>query len=571
MDVNILECTLRDGSYAVDFRFTLGDTALLCQFLSSLGFRFIEIGHGLGIGGKMLVTEEELLQVAKSKAPSSRVGMFCIPGIATVERLKALSKEGLDFVRIGSDPSSLEKVFPFIECARSAGLLTMVNIMKSYTVPAEKFAEGARAVEKAGGEVIYIVDSAGGMLPEEIDEYFGAVKNASDIQLGFHGHNNLHLATANTLQAIRSGAAFVDTTLHGIGRNVGNAPTEVILAILQKCGIDSGIDLFQLMDGIEQWIHPMMRRAEPYDMLSVVMGYAKFHSSFLPKVKALAGRYGVDPRDLILKAAELDCERLHEKDLEAYAREAPKRKSQTGEEGLLNFSSATIRRETLSTTLRAVTELTEELKNVSMKKRVRVVIELSKMRKNDDLLLSEYVTTDEEMVMGRIHYGSTPLLSELLPLLKDSADFLLWNTDPSHDDTLVLKWFEQRRIFYDDLVKLRANYVSHLLYSFQKRVRYKAMFISGGEEKEVAIIAEHLSPLFDSLFIGRLPEDDICHSEIELFLCLATLSDEQANQMMNDLKKRFSKLSQLISYSSLNISQMYHHQFKRWFHAARAL
>jgi len=437
--------------------------------------------------------------------------------------------------------------------------------------------------------VIYLVDSAGGMMPWEVQRYFEAVQSVSDIHLGFHGHNNLHLATANALEAIRSGAAFVDTTLHGIGRNVGNTPTEVILSLLHKQGIDMGIDLFRLMDVVEHFIHPMMARGEPYDMLSVVMGYANFHSSFLPKVKALSSQYGVDERDLILKAAKLDCEHFQQQDLEEYAKGLrPKRKIDSTN-GLLNFSSPTIRRETLSTTLRAVTELTEELRNVSTKKKVRVVLELSSMQKShpeershvwrsdegspsstDDLLLSEYVTTDEEMVMGRIRYGSARLLSEVVPLVKDSVDFLLLDTNKPDSDSLISTSFERERIFYDDLLKLRANYVSDLLYSFQKRAQYKTVFISGGEEKEVTLIAGHLSPLFDSLSIGRFPGDDIRHFEIELFICLTYLSDEQVAQMMRDYQKRFCGLSHLISYGQLNISRMYHHQFKRWFHAARA-
>ena len=139
-DVQLLECTLRDGSYAVDFRFTNEDTALICGFFSKLGFKFIEIGHGLGINasnagkGKMPSTDDKLLEIAKSASKNSMVGMFCIPGIATLENLAIMSEAGMDFVRIGINAEDFSDAFPYIETARKHNLYTMVNFMKTYTI-----------------------------------------------------------------------------------------------------------------------------------------------------------------------------------------------------------------------------------------------------------------------------------------------------------------------------------------------------------------------------------------------------------------------------------------------------
>src|SRR5579863_10394831 len=87
--VEILECTLRDGSYAVDFKFTENDTAILAGVLNRLGFRWIEVGHGIGLGaaqagkGTMPTTDERLIEAAKRAAPTAQIGSFFIPGIGT--------------------------------------------------------------------------------------------------------------------------------------------------------------------------------------------------------------------------------------------------------------------------------------------------------------------------------------------------------------------------------------------------------------------------------------------------------------------------------------------------------
>ena len=102
--VEIMECTLRDGSYAVDFKFTENDTAILAGVLGRLGFRWIEVGHGVGLGamkagkGTMPTTDERLIEAAKRAAPNALIGCFFIPGIGTTDQLKSARAAGLDFV-----------------------------------------------------------------------------------------------------------------------------------------------------------------------------------------------------------------------------------------------------------------------------------------------------------------------------------------------------------------------------------------------------------------------------------------------------------------------------------------
>jgi isopropylmalate/homocitrate/citramalate synthase len=176
--VEILECTLRDGSYAVDFKFTERDTEVLAGVLAGLGFRWIEVGHGLGLGaaqagkGAMPASDERLIEAAKRAAPHAMIGSFFIPGIGKKEQLRSARSAGLDFVRIGYNAPEVEEAYPYVEFARELGLIPCLNFMKTYGVTPAEFARRRSWREsKAGAEVIYCVDSAGSMFPEDVRRY----------------------------------------------------------------------------------------------------------------------------------------------------------------------------------------------------------------------------------------------------------------------------------------------------------------------------------------------------------------------------------------------------------------
>src|SRR5207249_2088921 len=109
-----------------------------------------------------------------------------------------------------------------------------------------------------GADIVCVVDSAGGMMPEDVHAYIQAMRSTIDVPVGFHGHDNLSLGIANVLAAIDAGATYVDSTLRGMGRGGGNAQTEVLVTVLKKRGIDLGVDINRLMDLSDRIIRPLM-------------------------------------------------------------------------------------------------------------------------------------------------------------------------------------------------------------------------------------------------------------------------------------------------------------------------
>jgi 4-hydroxy 2-oxovalerate aldolase len=323
-DINLLDTTLRDGSYAVDFRFTCADTARICGGLEAAGLRYIEIGHGSGLRasecglGRAAATDHAYLCAARDALREASFGMFCIPGIAVLDDVDMAADCGMGFIRIGTDVTRVPESEPFIALAKRRGLLVMTNFMKSYALPPKEFAREVRRSEAYGADVVYVVDSAGSMLPHESVEYFHAIREVSDVPVGFHGHNNLGLAVGNTLQMADAGAVFLDSSLQGLGRSAGNAMTEALVAALHRRGHRTGVDLLGTLRLGYRLVAPLVREGGILP-LDLVAGFAGFHSSFLPKLLESAARHRVDPAQLMIEVCGVDRVQLRDEVLEEAA------------------------------------------------------------------------------------------------------------------------------------------------------------------------------------------------------------------------------------------------------------
>ncbi len=309
--IKILECTLRDGSYVIEFQFTARDTAVIAAALENAGFDLIEVGHGVGLNssnvgkGVAAATDEEYMQAAASTLKRAQWGMFFIPGIGRHEDLEMAAGYKMNFVRIGTNATEVEQSKDYIEHARKLGMVVWANLMKSYVLPPKVLSTQAKLSESFGADVVCLVDSAGSMVPDDVRNYMTAMQEVLTIPIAIHCHDNLALGMANILTAIDCGAQYIDSTLQGMGRGGGNPVTEVLVTVLKKRGIDLGIDLNRLMDISQHLIKPMLKD-KGWDSINITSGYAGFHSSYLQTILKYADLYHVDPRALIVKVCEVD-------------------------------------------------------------------------------------------------------------------------------------------------------------------------------------------------------------------------------------------------------------------------
>ena len=307
--MQLLDCTVRDGSYAVGFKWTKEDVAKIILRVERLGFEYIEIGHGLGLNasskeyGESLLSDEEYMHIANATLKKSKYGFFCIPGIANFDDLKKAKDSGVSFVRIGVNADSPLKAVPYIQEAKKNNLEVMTNYMKSYVVTPGQFAEAVRIAQNNGADAVYIVDSAGCMMGRTLEEYYNTIRNKTNIKLGFHGHNNLGLAVSNSLKCVELGFDFIDCTFQGLGRSCGNASSEQLIMALKKDGYCKNIDIPCLLEWGYDCIKDVTNKSLLHP-LDLICGYTGFHSSFLKDIYKCSNEKQVDPMRLIIAYCE---------------------------------------------------------------------------------------------------------------------------------------------------------------------------------------------------------------------------------------------------------------------------
>ena len=305
--IRIIDTTLRDGSHAVRHQYTLDNISKIASALDDAGVYGIEISHGDGLGGSSInygfakYSDEERLKVANKVVKKSKIAVLLLPGIGTREDLKNAIENGAKIARIATHVTEADISQQHIQMAKEMGLEVITFLMLAHMEKPEKVLEQAKLMESYGADVVYVVDSAGAMLPEDVKSRVGLLKQKLNVEVGFHAHNNLGLAVSNTITAIQEGATVVDGTLCGLGAGAGNTAIEVLVAVLEKLGYETNIDLYKIMDAAEDVVRPIMQRPQVIDKASLSLGYAGVYSSFLLHTFRAAEKYKVDSRDVLME------------------------------------------------------------------------------------------------------------------------------------------------------------------------------------------------------------------------------------------------------------------------------
>ena len=304
--MEILDCTLRDGNHALAGGFKPDVAAKVIAGLLATGVRVIEFGRASGIGSTAgNVSDEDYLEAAADHLGKGEIGMFCRPEFFG-DRQRALATEyKLSFLRVGTHAGMVEKSSETLPAIRNAGIKVRYSLIQAHMLTSAELAESARKIVGYGAQSITIMDSTGTMMPDEVREGVSALVDAVDIPIGFHGHNNLGLSVANAIAAVEAGAQSVDGALMGLARSAGNAPTEMLAAVLERAGWRTGVDLFRLLDFVESGFLGLVGSVPAVPPLDLVFGLAGFHSKNLPVVKAVAEDTGTNLFRLVAESVKL--------------------------------------------------------------------------------------------------------------------------------------------------------------------------------------------------------------------------------------------------------------------------
>lgn len=304
-EILIVDSSLRDGNHAVQHQLDASAIAAYCKGAEAANIPIVIVGHGNGLGasslqvGESFLSDEQMIQTARVNLSRTKLGVYMIPGFATIHRdLSAAFKNGVDVVCVGSHCTEVDTTKRYIDYARTQDKLVYANLMMVHMVSVEKLVEECLKSQSYGASGVILMDSAGALLPKDVTETISALVDALDIPVGFHAHNNLGLAIANSLAAAEAGATIMDCCIQGFGAGAGNAQLEVLIPVLDKMHFTTGIDLYKILDLADLAERTFIREIPRIKTLSVISGLAGVFSGFVKHVERIAKLYDVDSRDI---------------------------------------------------------------------------------------------------------------------------------------------------------------------------------------------------------------------------------------------------------------------------------
>lgn len=307
VDYRLIDSTLRDGSHAISHQYEAEEVIAIVRGLDAAGVQVIEIAHGDGLGGSSFnygfskVDEKELIARACDETKNSTIACLLLPGIGLADDLRDVKELGVGMARIATHCTEADISEQHIKTAKELGMETIGFMMMAHMNSPEGLVEQALLMQSYGADAIYIADSAGAMTTEDVRRRVNALVSALEVPVGVHAHNNLSMAVANSIAAYEEGASNLDGTSAGLGAGAGNCPTEILAAVSNKYGIQTGVDALKLMDVAEEVVRPMMPRQQVIDRAGLILGYAGVYGSFLLHAQRAAERYNVSQAEILME------------------------------------------------------------------------------------------------------------------------------------------------------------------------------------------------------------------------------------------------------------------------------
>ncbi|MGB0220116.1 MAG: 4-hydroxy-2-oxovalerate aldolase [Sinimarinibacterium flocculans] len=309
ISIKVHDMSLRDGMHPKRHQITVEQMKSIAKGLDEAGCPLIEVTHGDGLGGASVnygfpaATDEEYLRAVIPLLKQAKVSALLLPGIGTVDHLKMAADCGVTTIRVATHCTEADVSEQHINLGRKMGLDTVGFLMMAHMIEPEQLVEQALLMESYGANCLYVTDSAGYMLPDDVTARIALLREKAkpETEIGFHGHHNLSMGVANSIAAVAAGARRIDCACGGMGAGAGNTPMEVFVAVCNRMGIETGVDVFKISDVAEDLVTPIMDFPVRIDRNSLTLGYAGVYSSFLLFAKRAEAKYGVPAREILLE------------------------------------------------------------------------------------------------------------------------------------------------------------------------------------------------------------------------------------------------------------------------------
>lgn len=307
--IKVHDMSLRDGMHPKRHQITIEQMRAISRGLDEAGVPLIEVTHGDGLGGASVnygfpaASDEEYLRAVIPGLKKSKVSALLLPGIGTVDHLRMAKDCGVHTIRVATHCTEADVSEQHIQLGRKLGMDTVGFLMMAHMVTPAKIVEQALLMESYGANCLYVTDSAGYMLPDDVYARVALLREKAKptTEIGFHGHHNLSMGISNSLAAVAAGARRIDCACGGMGAGAGNTPMEVFVAVCERMGIRTGVDVFRISDVAEDLVTPIMDFPVRIDRNSLTLGYAGVYSSFLLFAQRAEKKYGISAREILLE------------------------------------------------------------------------------------------------------------------------------------------------------------------------------------------------------------------------------------------------------------------------------
>ncbi|MDI3258704.1 MAG: 4-hydroxy-2-oxovalerate aldolase [Sinobacteraceae bacterium] len=307
--IKVHDMSLRDGMHPKRHQITVEQMKAIAKGLDEAGVPLIEVTHGDGLGGASVnygfpaASDEEYLRAVIPLLKRAKVSALLLPGIGTVDDLKMAADCGIHTIRVATHCTEADVAEQHIALGRKMGLDTVGFLMMAHMIEPQALVKQALLMESYGAHCVYVTDSAGSMLPDDVSARVGLLREKlrPETEIGFHGHHNLAMGVANSLAAVEAGARRIDCACGGMGAGAGNTPLEVFVAVCNRMGIETGIDVFKASDVAEDLVTPILDFPVRIDRNALTLGYAGVYSSFLLFAQRAEQKYGVPAREILLE------------------------------------------------------------------------------------------------------------------------------------------------------------------------------------------------------------------------------------------------------------------------------